>query len=187
MGGSVGSSAKGVVSSRVSPSAPVSGLAAGAGLAPKSSSGLAPVGSTSGPSSDLGSGSFGALASARGGLGGPSAPHQHPPAQRPRASVAEIQRRLLGFGTRQNVSTRGPPRAWPNHAGLHLVRTEGLGPPRLAPLEPKSSASTSSATFALALFRPWPTKSPVRGVRKTQACGGLFAGRTRATYTGAHG
>jgi hypothetical protein len=34
-----------------------------------------------------------------------------------------------------------------------LVRAEGLEPPRLSPLEPKSSASTNSATPAEAKLR----------------------------------
>src|SRR3569833_3134806 len=44
-----------------------------------------------------------------------------------------------------------------------LVRAEGLEPPRLSPLEPKSSASTSSATPAKGDHRKHPAPSPAAG------------------------
>ena len=53
------------------------------------------------------------------------------------------------------------------HEVRRLVRAEGLEPPRLSPLEPKSSASTSSATPAR--FR---AERPCSGASKASIRGG---------------
>ena len=58
------------------------------------------------------------------------------------------------FGPGERIRTSGP--LVPNqmlyqaelHPGKTLVRVEGVEPPRLAALEPKSSASTNSAIHA---------------------------------------
>ena len=59
-----------------------------------------------------------------------------------------------------------------------MVRAEGLEPPRLATLEPKSSASTSSATRARTLLQRWRaySKAGRRGKRgRLPACCNLLA------------
>src|ERR1051325_3696854 len=53
--------------------------------------------------------------------------------------------------------------------GSSLVRKEGLEPPCLSALEPKSSASTNSATFAVAELYPKRGALPAAGGRARRA------------------
>src|SRR6266700_7146187 len=73
--------------------------------------------------------------------------------------------------------------AMPRSAGERLVRAEGLEPPRFSPQEPKSCASTSSATplkgLALVRYparrgkrRPYITAFPARARAEGEASSG---------------
>src|SRR5580704_11378779 len=57
-----------------------------------------------------------------------------------------------------------------------LVRAEGLEPPQLSSLEPKSSASTSSATPADGILsgREWANRTPMRSGFQAASCSNLL-------------